>query len=124
MPQPQLRQAFGQHLREARLATGLQQKDVAQALGVNPSVVNRWESGVHAPEPKRINDLAAVLDLDAADLGARLLAATAEEAGQLRRQNSQLQADKRYLTERIDEMLASNDRLSSLLERLLTRDAN
>ncbi|MGA4923398.1 helix-turn-helix domain-containing protein, partial [Bacillus subtilis] len=36
-------------LRGLRLRRGLSHKDVAQALGVHPSTVQRWENGSHRP---------------------------------------------------------------------------
>jgi len=35
-----------QRVKELRLTKYLIQKELAQALGVNPATVNRWEAGV------------------------------------------------------------------------------
>ena len=47
-------------LRALREERGMEQKDVARALGVNPSAVTRWESGEKRPE---LNNLVRLADL-------------------------------------------------------------
>ena len=52
-------------LREARKLT---QRQVAEALGIEPSVVSGWERGRSVPSLRRLGELAEVLDLDLGDL--------------------------------------------------------
>jgi transcriptional regulator with XRE-family HTH domain len=48
-------------LRGLRLRRGLTHKDVAQALGVHPTTVQRWENGSHRPRGANADRLAEVL---------------------------------------------------------------
>jgi transcriptional regulator with XRE-family HTH domain len=62
---------FGQRLRAARLAAGIRQRDLAQALGRSQSAVSLWEAGRHTPDTAARATLAAVLraqGVDATDL--------------------------------------------------------
>ena len=52
-------------LREARKLT---QRQVAEALGIEPSVVSGWERGRGSPSVRQLGELAEVLDLDLGDL--------------------------------------------------------
>lgn len=46
-------------LREARKATGLRQREVAEHLGLAEAVsVSRWERGVQRPDNRRLADVA------------------------------------------------------------------
>jgi Zn-dependent peptidase ImmA (M78 family)/DNA-binding XRE family transcriptional regulator len=45
-------------IRELRQRAGLSQGDLAQKLGVTPSLVSRWEGGERVPSPRHIVDLA------------------------------------------------------------------
>jgi transcriptional regulator with XRE-family HTH domain len=49
-------------LRELREDQGLSQTDVAQVLGVAPSQVSRWESGVSRPREAHAVALLQLLD--------------------------------------------------------------
>jgi DNA-binding XRE family transcriptional regulator len=42
---------LAQRLRRARDEAGLTQVELAEALGVSPSTVSRWENGKGAPHP-------------------------------------------------------------------------
>ena len=59
---------FGRRLRAARLAAGLRQEDLGQALGlldVNTGAprISRYERGLHDPDPKTAEALAEALGL-------------------------------------------------------------
>lgn len=49
-------------LKEYRLKKGFTQKQIAEALGVVPSCVTQWESGVRHPDVFMLKNLAELLD--------------------------------------------------------------
>jgi len=49
-------------LRELREEAGLSQSDIARAIGVAPSQVSRWESGVSQPRPAHALTLLELLE--------------------------------------------------------------
>lgn len=55
---------FGEILRTRRAEQGLEQRDVADRLGVTQQTVSKWETGVTIPRAPRIAALASLLDLD------------------------------------------------------------
>jgi transcriptional regulator with XRE-family HTH domain len=65
---------FGARVRKARLdlaaARGkeVSQSEIARALHVTPSTVQRWENGGTAPDIHTINDLAKLLKVDPGSL--------------------------------------------------------
>ena len=50
-------------LRDIRLQRGLSQKDIAEMLGVKPSIVSRYETGSLTPSLKRVKQMAEILDV-------------------------------------------------------------
>jgi transcriptional regulator with XRE-family HTH domain len=58
---------FGRRLKEARLAAGLSQQQLGVAAGIDPAVastrVNRYERGIHMPDPRIVEALGQVLGL-------------------------------------------------------------
>ena len=56
-------------LAAARKAAGYTQEGLAEALSVDPSTVNRWEAGLHAPVPYVWPKLASLLGISRAQLG-------------------------------------------------------
>ena len=59
---------IGHTIKTARLARGLTQKAVGDALGINDRHVQAWEAGRRNPGPKNLAKLAEVLGLDVLDL--------------------------------------------------------
>lgn len=59
---------IGARIRAARMARGLTQKTVADALGINDRHVQAWEAGRRNPGPKHLAKLAEVLGLQVTDL--------------------------------------------------------
>jgi len=59
---------IGQRIRAARAELGVTQRYVAKALGVNPSAVNHWESGLTKPSIGKRVELAALLNIRISDL--------------------------------------------------------
>jgi transcriptional regulator with XRE-family HTH domain len=52
---------FSTRLASARKAAGLDQTELAKALGVSQQTVSEWERGESTPRPKRMKAIAAVL---------------------------------------------------------------
>ena len=59
---------LGAALRRRREDRGLGQARVAAALGVRQQTVSRWEHGLAVPRPGRVVELAALLELEPAEL--------------------------------------------------------
>lgn len=59
---------IGQRIRSARAELGFTQRYVTKALGVNPSAVNQWESGLTKPSIGKRVELAALLKISIGDL--------------------------------------------------------
>ena len=53
--------AMGERLKELRKASGVTQTALADALGVHPQTVSKWERGVSDPDISQLGDLAAAL---------------------------------------------------------------
>lgn len=49
--------------RETRLELGISQSRVARALGVSPSAISRWETGVSRPRLPVLREYLEILDL-------------------------------------------------------------
>ncbi len=49
---------LGARIKEARLQTGLTQKELSHLMGVSPHAVWSWESGKMRPTPERLLELA------------------------------------------------------------------
>jgi len=58
----------GGRLRIARRSVGLTQKQLAEALGVEPITVSRWERGVTTPSLPRLRRIAEVTETTVSDL--------------------------------------------------------
>lgn len=52
---------FNENLKEARLAAGMSQKDVAEKIGVAKSTYSLYESGGREPDVTKIRKLAEIL---------------------------------------------------------------
>lgn len=63
------RPAWAVELTIARIAAGLTQSELAAAVGVDRSVVTRWELGVNHPRPARMARVRRVLGLEAGAQG-------------------------------------------------------
>lgn len=61
-------ESFVTLLRRHRLAKGLTQTALAKKLGVAPSSVSQWESGIFVPHARMIPLLARILEIDALTL--------------------------------------------------------
>lgn len=59
---------FGARLREARLAKGFTQKQLASMVGVKNTSISNWEKDQNRPDPDTIELLCGALDISANDL--------------------------------------------------------
>jgi len=57
-----------QALKDARLAQGMKQRDVAEALGVNDNTLSGWENGRTEPDLDTLIKLCSIYKLNCADL--------------------------------------------------------
>lgn len=64
-PAPDPAVAFGGRLREARLAKGLTQEQLAEAIGVAKPTLSGYERGIREPDFLKLNALLEVLEVDA-----------------------------------------------------------
>lgn len=60
--------SLADRIRQAREAAGLNQSDLARRLGVKPQSVNQWERGKTRPGMRRLEKIASVLGVSAAEL--------------------------------------------------------
>ncbi len=58
----------GGRLRAARRGAGMTQKQLAEALGVEPITVSRWERGVTSPSLPRLRRIAELTETTVSDL--------------------------------------------------------
>ena len=54
---------FGERLKNAREASGMSQKTMANRIGVKPATVEKWESGNMDPRANRLQMLASLLNV-------------------------------------------------------------
>lgn len=59
---------MGEKIREFRERAGLSQRELAQALGIDPSAVSLWETGKNSPTVHNLRRLADILGCNPADL--------------------------------------------------------
>lgn len=59
---------FAARLKKLRETVGLNQSEVARALGIKPQAVQKWESGLTAPRRPKLKSLASTLSTSASDL--------------------------------------------------------
>ncbi len=60
--------SLSERLKETRLARGMTQEFVAEALGVSRQAVSKWETGAAAPSTGNLLALAKLYGVSAADL--------------------------------------------------------
>jgi len=59
---------FGQRLQDARKKKGMTQEELATRMGISAQAVSKWETGLSYPDITTIPTLAALLDMDIAEL--------------------------------------------------------
>ena len=62
------KKAIGLRISTIRKELGLTQKELAEKLHVSDKSVSKWETGTHFPDIAIMEDLAAALDISAAEL--------------------------------------------------------
>jgi len=67
-PSKRKRSTFGQRLFELRVASGVTQGEVAEALGISQSAYSDWECGWVAIHPDRLKALADILGTSVTEL--------------------------------------------------------
>ena len=97
---------MGGKLRAARRGAGLTQKQLAEALGVEPITVSRWERGVTTPSLPRLRRVAELTSTTVSDL------VRTPDAG------SSYAVELAALREELAETRALVDRVARALERL------
>ncbi len=63
-----LKQKFGKRVREIRKSKGLTQEQIAELINIEPPNVSKMESGLHFPQPDKIEKLAKALDVNIQEL--------------------------------------------------------
>lgn len=63
-----LKHKFGRRIRELRKSKGLTQEQIAELINIEPPNVSKLESGLHFPQPDKIEKLAKALNLEIHDL--------------------------------------------------------
>lgn len=102
---------MGQRVKEAREDLGITQEELADRLGVDQSMVARYEIGESAPRPPRRRKLEQLLKLKPGELAA-VLEPEADGAALVR------QALEERLDEFTDNQRTTNDLLRELLKKL------
>ena len=63
-----LKSKFGQRVKELRKSKGLTQEQLAELINIEPPNVSKMESGLHFPQPEKIEKIANALGMDIKDL--------------------------------------------------------
>jgi len=61
MEREEILKAFGARLKELRKQKGWTQKELAAKAGIRFAQLNKYESGLHAPPPEKLIELAEIL---------------------------------------------------------------
>jgi len=93
----------GVRLRTARLAAGMTQRQLAEALGVEAITVSRWERGVTMPSLPRLRRVAEITETTVSDL-VRAPDAVTGQAAELAALREEL-AETRELVDRVARAL-------------------
>ena len=59
---------FGERLRKARIDKGMNQEELARAIGMTQASISQFEKGLRMPTPANIRKFAQILDLLEEDL--------------------------------------------------------
>ena len=59
---------FGERLREARIDRGMNQGELADAIGLTQASISQFEKGLRMPTPANIRKFAQILDIREEDL--------------------------------------------------------
>ena len=64
----ELKVKFGKRIRELRKSKGFTQEQIAEFINIEPPNVSKMESGMHFPQPEKIEKLAKALDVEIYEL--------------------------------------------------------
>lgn len=109
------RTRFATRIVDARSASGLSQRALAAAVGVDPSIINRWEKGTQLPHLKNLPRLAEALGFDYVELLQWRAEASDEDARQARTDVKALSDDNRMLADDVRQLTAA---VNTLLDEL------
>lgn len=113
------RSRFANYLGDARVALGISQKDLAGAIGVDASMVNRWERGIQLPLAKYLPLLAQHLKLDSTEFILLRSEASAEEAKQARSEARIISEENKALRQDVLELRLDVSKLTAAVQQLL-----
>jgi len=103
-------------------ASGLNQKQLAGRLGVDPGTVNKWLKGIQVPRPAVRKPLADTLGLDYLELLEAIDTFTAGENRDLRRSNQELRREneksRQELKDAAGRIIAAIDKFEDLAARM------
>ncbi len=63
-----LKLKFGKRVKELRKKAGITQEQMAELIGIEPPNISKMESGMHFPQPEKIERIAKALDVSISDL--------------------------------------------------------
>jgi transcriptional regulator with XRE-family HTH domain len=63
-----LKQKFGKRVREIRKSKGITQEQIAELISIEPPNVSKMESGLHFPQPDKIEKIANALNVSIQEL--------------------------------------------------------
>ncbi|MBO5738395.1 helix-turn-helix transcriptional regulator [bacterium] len=63
-----LKQKFGKRVREIRKSKGITQEQIAELISIEPPNVSKMESGLHFPQPDKIEKIANALNVSVQEL--------------------------------------------------------
>lgn len=61
--QTEVKNTFGEKIRQLREKRGLSRNKMGTILGINPTTIKKWETGIGYPLPKNLKKLAAFFDI-------------------------------------------------------------
>lgn len=63
-----LKQKFGKRVKELRKAKKITQEQLSEIIGIEPPNMSKLESGLHFPQPDKIEKIARALEVDVYEL--------------------------------------------------------
>ncbi|WP_176316819.1 helix-turn-helix domain-containing protein [Burkholderia vietnamiensis] len=98
--------AVGQAIASRRVAAGLSQERIAEALGITREAVSRMETGIAVPSVVRLAELAEIFDCTMEDLLTRASNRKQDQAATIMALLNRLADEKREMLMRIIKELA------------------
>jgi transcriptional regulator with XRE-family HTH domain len=112
--------AYGKHLASLRIAVGLSQQQVADAIGVRQSTVATWERSPRPPKGDMLPGLAAVLKVSISTLIDQSSESLLKKAAAHRGPASRLE---QLMDEAIKLPRRKQQRITQVLEALIAQEA-